>query len=507
MFRICSISFPFIAWLLLLFLVIASIDNVSANNNNDNKRNNDKTITFTLLRNHPFILGSPKAAILKKRQSVESVPLQNLYGREYNVEIGIGTPPQRFNVTIDTGSSLFWIASKECPSFQCPVNRFDEKASATYKPQFGRVELVYALGYADGKPCTDTVTIGSNLTVSDQVMATVSATSNILTNAFDNPSSGVLGLAFPALHRATSGLSGDSFISNLIKKNLIAQPIFSVYMNSQYQYGSHGDAKIIFGGTDQTKYTGELKYTAVQPYTIAAAGINNDYLYWSVKGASISAIDLSSGGATYTHEMANDNIVFDTGSTISGAPADVVRGMVEILTGTKPANYSTQDQVYFVDCNVPDNGGGQVIFRLADNIELTVTLRELIIPLETLDPRDASICIFGFVPLESTNSGTSLDYITYLFGQSVMRSFYTVHDMGTHRMGFAPAVLSAMSNDSLGHIKPTPSEENHWRPMNPSGAPNNNQATSSGNTFLINASPNYQIAVLTLITILVISIC
>ncbi|KAI7849569.1 aspartic peptidase domain-containing protein [Circinella umbellata] len=501
MVRICSISCPFIAWLLLSFLIISSIDNVSANNNND------KTITFTLLQNHPSTLGSLKAAVLKKRQSVESVPLQNLYGREYNVEIGIGTPPQRFNVTIDTGSSLFWIASKECPSFQCPVNRFDEMASATYKPQFGRVELVYALGYADGRPCTDTVTIGSNLTVSDQIMATVSATSNILTNAFDNPSSGVLGLAFPALHRATSGLSGDSFVSNLIKNNLIAAPIFSVYMNSQYQYGSHGDAKITFGGIDQTKYTGELKYTAVQPYTFAGAGINNDYLYWSVKGARISATGFSSDGATYTHEMANDNIIFDTGSTISGAPADVVRGMVETLTGTKPANYSTEDQVYFVDCHVPDNGGGQVTFRLADDIELTVTLRELIIPLETLDPRDASTCVFGFVPLESSNSGTSLDYITYLFGQSVMRSLYTVHDMGTHRMGFAPAVMSAMSDDSLGHIKPTPSEESHWRPMNPTGAPNNSEPTSSGNTFLINVSSSNQIAVLTLITILVTCIC
>ena len=387
------------------------------------------------------------------------------------------------------------------------MKQFDEKASSTYKAQFGRVQLVYALGYADGQPSTDTVTIGNDLTVPNQVMATIYATSDILTNAYDNPSSGVLGLGFPALQSAASGLSGDPFVSNLIKNNLIIEPIFSVYMNSQYQYGSRGDAKITFGGIDQTKYIGELKYTAVQPYTIAAAGINNDYLYWTVKGASISATGPSGGGAMYTHEMANDNIIFDTGSTISSAPADVVRGMVEALTGTKAANYSSQEQVYFVDCNVPDNAGGQLTLRLADNIELTVTLRELIVPVETLDPRDASTCIFGFVPLEPSNTGTSLDYITYLLGQSVMRSFYTVHDMGTHRMGFAPAIMSAMSNDSLGHIKPTPSEDSHWRPMNPSGAPGNNQAVSSGNTFLNNVSTSYYITILTLVIILPTNIC
>ena len=115
MFRVFSIPFAFVTWILLLFLVASSIDIVLANINNKdyhNKRNNDKTVTLTLLRNHESILDSRKAAILRKRQSVESAPLHNLYGREYNVEIGIGTPPQLFNITIDTGryviSSLFF---------------------------------------------------------------------------------------------------------------------------------------------------------------------------------------------------------------------------------------------------------------------------------------------------------------------------------------------------------------------------------------------------------------
>ncbi|KAI9248005.1 aspartic peptidase domain-containing protein [Phascolomyces articulosus] len=486
-----------ITWILFF---ITSLDLVLAKTTHHAE---DKTVTLNLLRTQP-ILQSHKATLAKRQAVVETAPLQNFYGREYTVEIGVGTPPQHFNVTIDTGSTFFWVASTECPSEECPGSRFNPKASSTYQSQFGSFRLTYAIGDARGNPATDTVTIGNSLSVPNQVFGAVTGTSNFLTNAFDNPSSGILGLGFPALQSATSGISGDPFVTNLIKNNLISAPIFSVYMNSQYQYGSLGGAAITFGGIDQTKYTGELKYTAVQPYTIIMAGINNEYLYWSVKGASIGAT--FTGGQPYTHAMTNEDVVFDTGSTISYAPPDVVRGLVEGITG-KPGNFSEENQLYFVDCNIRNNGG-QLTLQLADNIDLTVSINELIFPLETLDPRDASSCVFAFAPMQTSSTGSSLDYITYLLGQSVMRSFYTVHDMGNHRMGFAPAVLSAMTDDSLGHARPTPSQDSNWRPMNPAGTPgsgNENAASSAPAAFgsyFKQVSLNYHFAMLILVAIL-----
>lgn len=41
--------------------------------------------------------------ISKKRQEIASVPLYSVNSRQYLVEIGIGTPPQYFNLTLDTG--------------------------------------------------------------------------------------------------------------------------------------------------------------------------------------------------------------------------------------------------------------------------------------------------------------------------------------------------------------------------------------------------------------------
>lgn len=40
---------------------------------------------------------------LHKRDVIPAIPLYNANAREYLVQIGIGTPPQLFNVTLDTG--------------------------------------------------------------------------------------------------------------------------------------------------------------------------------------------------------------------------------------------------------------------------------------------------------------------------------------------------------------------------------------------------------------------
>lgn len=42
-------------------------------------------------------------AHIAKRDNIPAIPLFNANAREYLIEIGLGTPPQMFNVTLDTG--------------------------------------------------------------------------------------------------------------------------------------------------------------------------------------------------------------------------------------------------------------------------------------------------------------------------------------------------------------------------------------------------------------------
>lgn len=69
----------------------------------ENTQNKGSIITVPMLRNPKGYMGTLRSSIgkLDRRQNAEQ--LYNAAGREYLVEIEVGTPPQKFNVTLDTG--------------------------------------------------------------------------------------------------------------------------------------------------------------------------------------------------------------------------------------------------------------------------------------------------------------------------------------------------------------------------------------------------------------------
>ncbi|XP_019093418.1 PREDICTED: aspartic proteinase A2-like [Camelina sativa] len=123
------------------------------------------------------------------------VALKNYLDAQYYGEIAIGTPPQKFTVIFDTGSSNLWVPSGKCfLSISCFFHaKYKSSRSSTYKKDGKRAAIHYGSGSISGFFSYDAVTVG-DLVVKDQefIEATSEPGITFVVAKFD----GLLGLGF-----------------------------------------------------------------------------------------------------------------------------------------------------------------------------------------------------------------------------------------------------------------------------------------------------------------------
>jgi cathepsin D len=110
---------------------------------------------------------APVTSAEKKRQGQSvGIPMINQNtDSSYIGEVSIGTPPQSFQVVLDTGSSDLWVAGAGCPSCGS-VPAFDTSKSSSIAQVTGsngqaqQVEIHYGSGSVGGIKVQDRVSMG-----------------------------------------------------------------------------------------------------------------------------------------------------------------------------------------------------------------------------------------------------------------------------------------------------------------------------------------------------------
>lgn len=147
------------------------------------------------------------------------------YGWQYFTQMSFGTPPQEFDIHVDTGSDTLWVYGVACSPTECTGGGyFNQHKSSTYKDLGVPINQAYADGSAsnNGTWSNDTVVLGD---WSGQYTFGVINETSPNGGYPDTNISGIVGLGW--------GVDGDPVpaITRRIFAENGAQPVFGVYLD------------------------------------------------------------------------------------------------------------------------------------------------------------------------------------------------------------------------------------------------------------------------------------
>lgn len=187
---------------------------------------------------------------------VDIISLKNYMDAQYYGEIGIGSPPQKFTVIFDTGSSNLWVPSSKCHfSIACLFHsKYRASKSSTYTKNGKSCAIHYGSGSVSGFFSQDNVEVG-DLVIKDQVFieATREGSLTFVLAKFD----GIFGLGFEEI--SVGGAVPPWY--NMMEQDLVSEDVFSFWINRDPDVKEGGE--LVFGGVDSNHFKGKHTYVSV----------------------------------------------------------------------------------------------------------------------------------------------------------------------------------------------------------------------------------------------------
>lgn len=362
------------------------------------------------------------------------------YKTAYSGKVYLGFPAsQVFTVVFDTGSGHFFIPSMACLSEACQnLSRYNRTASGTavdinddgteaspYQER-DQVAVTYGTGEVSGEFVREVVCLGeaprSPHISEDQhhcTMLRVITARQMSKEPFSKFNfDGVLGLSLHAL-----ALHPEFNFFHQLTQDRHMEPVFAVWLSTSDEIQS----EITFGGHDAHRRTAPMSWV---PVAFPQRG------YWQV---SIHGITI--GNTTLPIcQAASCTAVLDSGTSLLGVPSSALMELRDGLSRVVPGKPTT------MDCR--DFPGPSLVFHLADGLNIELDGSDYSRPAAALvnqsNGEQEVVCRASLLPIEVPSLGSKV----FLWGEPVLRRYYTAYDTRNFQIGFAPAAQPTVGENA-----------------------------------------------------------
>jgi len=322
----------------------------------------------------------------------ENVIIKDYSNAQYYGSIEIGSPPQKFTVIFDTGSSNLWVPKVNCKNcgywfINGGKSKYDDAKSTSYEVDGSDFHIQYGSGDVHGFFSIDSVTLADDIVITGQKFAEVDDAGGLGVGYVMGKFDGILGLGFEGL------ALGDArtVFKNAIDQGAVSSQMFAFYL------GDEMDGELTFGGYDNDRYTGEISWVPL-----------SEPKYWQIDIGNVQVGSFSSGPT---------NGIVDSGtSLITGPSVEIAK--IALAAGAMP-NMLGQ---YTMDCekvsSIPD-------------LVYTINGKAFTVPGKDLVIQSGTTCLFAMMGMDIP-SGPQ-----WILGDVFMRNYYTIFDYGGQRVGFA----------------------------------------------------------------------
>lgn len=316
----------------------------------------------------------------------------------YIATIQIGTPPQNFNILMDSGSADFWVGSENCQSQQgtCGNHTFlGSKSSSSFVQSNQNFNVTYGSGSVAGVLCKDNINM-AGLQLNNHTFG-VANEESVQFSADTVPFDGLMGLAQSTL----SNEKVPTPVESLASQGLISSAISSFKISRLAD--QLNDGEVTFGGLDPTKFVASSLITIPNVSKIG---------FWE---GALNAITVNGQNTGMTGRTA----ILDTGTTLIIAPPADTLAVMAMLGG----KCDTQQ------CTIPCTSNASVALSFG-NASFAIDPRDMVVlPVDSNDP--TGDCTAGIQP---GIIGTDTEW---LVGDVFLKNAYLSVDTSNNQISLA----------------------------------------------------------------------